>query len=60
LSEFGCNDLRDDNLKIPVAGLDPATHVSFDAESAANEDVDDRSSPVKGSFAVEGRKNGRF
>ena len=36
------------NLWFPVAGLDPATHVLFDAKSAANEDVDDRVKPGQG------------
>ena len=33
-----------------MAGLDPATHVLFDAKSAANEDVDDRVKPGQGEF----------
>ena len=34
-----------------MAGLDPATHVSFDAERAANEDVDARVKPGQGGSA---------
>ena len=50
MTEFGCSDFGADNLKYPVAGLDPATHVLFDAKSAANEDVDDRVKPGQGEF----------
>ena len=41
-----------------MAGLDPATHVLFDAKSAANEDVDDRVKPGQGEFC--GGEGGKF
>src|SRR5437764_15168407 len=38
--------------KYPVAGLDPATHVLFDAKARRMKTWVAGSSPVKGSFAV--------